>query len=350
MRTLVAAALTTAALLCASPQSAEAQVLWRPWMRPRVVVIPPRVILPVAAPPVMVPPPVYVQPYPQTYYYPPPAPPPVYMQPAPPPPVYMQPAPPPPVYEQPAPPPPVYSQPPVAPPVEAAPLPPPPVYVQPAPMPPVQVQPVPPPAPVYLPPAPTYVAPPPAPIVQVAKPTPIPQWRSRFGIGARFVGAISTDDQALEDRFTKLGFGGELLYRANRRVVLELSGEYQKRVTQGFERYDVPVMFGTRLHIGAPDWIVSPYFVGAVGGSYSKLDYIRSQDKAWFLEGQLGGGLELRLGQHFVINADLRGDARHRVTDPDSITVETQKVNGVVLTPMGNQYGLQGRLGAAIYF
>ena len=68
MRTLVAAALTTATLLCAAPQSAEAQVFWRPFMRPRVVVIPPRVILPVAAPPVMMPPPVYVQPYPQTYY------------------------------------------------------------------------------------------------------------------------------------------------------------------------------------------------------------------------------------------------------------------------------------------
>ena len=112
MRTLVAAALTTATLLCASPQSAEAQVLWRPWLRPRVVFVPPRVVLPVVAPPliappVMMPPQVYVQPYPQTYYYP---------QPAPPPPVYVQPAPPPA---------PVYDQQPVAPP-EAAPLPPPP--------------------------------------------------------------------------------------------------------------------------------------------------------------------------------------------------------------------------------
>lgn len=347
MRTLVAAAVTTATLLCASPQSAEAQVLWRPWLRPRVVFVPPRVVLPVVAPPliappVMVPPQVYVQPYPQTYYYPPPAPPPA--------PVYVQPAPPP-VYVQPAPPPPVYDQQPVAPPVEAAPLPPPPVYMQPAPLPPpVQA----PPPPVYMQPAPApvYVAPPPAPapVVQVVKPAPVPQWRSRFGIGARFVGGISTEDQEFADRFTKLGFGGELLYRASRRVVLELSGEYQKRVTQGFDRFDVPVLLGTRLHIGAPDWVVSPYFVGAVGGSYSKLDYIRSQDTAWFLEGQLGGGLEIRLGQHFVINADLRGDGRYRITDPDSITVDTQKVNGVVLTPMGNQYGLQGRLGAAIYF
>ena len=228
MRTLVAAALTTATLLCASPQSAEAQVLWRPWLRPRVMVIPPRVILPVVAPPQ-----VYVQSYPQTYYYPPP-PPPVYMQPAPPPPVYMQPAPQQPVYEQP---------PMVQAPMQYAPLPPPPVYVQPAPM--VQA---PPPAPVVVPPPPVQALPPVSNVV-VQRP-PVPQWRSRFGLGVRFVGAISTEDQAFSDRFTQLGFGGEVLYRASRRIVLELGGEYQKRMSNGFERYDVPVTMGMRLHIG----------------------------------------------------------------------------------------------------
>ncbi|MBL8633137.1 MAG: outer membrane beta-barrel protein [Myxococcales bacterium] len=351
MRTLVAAALTTATLLCASPQSAEAQVLWRPWLRPRVVVVPPRVILPVAAPPVVMGPRVYVQPYPQTYYYPPP-PPPVYVQPAPP--VYVQPAPP--VYVQPAPP--VYVQPAppvveqqVAPPQEQyAPLPPPPVYMQPAPVQqPVYVQPAPPPALVQAAPV-QPVAPPPAMnVVTVQRPV-LPQWKSRFGIGARFVGAVSLENQDFSDRFTQLGFGGELLYRANRRVVIELGGEYQKRMSNGFERYDIPVTIGARLHIGAPDWVVSPYFVTAVGGVYSNLDYVRSQDKAWFLDGQLGGGLEVRLGQHVVLNADLRGDGRYRLNDPDATTQSTQKVNGVVLSPLGNQYGLQARLGAAVYF
>ena len=339
MRTLVAAALTTATLLCASPQSAEAQVLWRPWLRPRVVVVPPRVVLPVVAPPVVMGPRVYVQPYPQTYYYPPP-PPPVYVQPAPP--VYVQPAPPPPVMDQP-----------VAPPQEQyAPLPPPPVYMQPAPVQqPMYMQPAPVQQPVYVQPAPVQpVAPPPAMnVVTVQRPS-LPQWKSRFGIGARFVGAVSLENQDFSDRFTQLGFGGELLYRANRRVVLELGGEYQKRMSNGFERYDVPVTLGVRLHIGAPDWVVSPYFVTAVGGVYSNLDYVRSQDKAWYLEGQLGGGLEVRLGQHFVLNADLRGDGRYRVDEPDATTQSTQKVNGVVLSPLGNQYGLQARLGAAIYF
>ena len=339
MRTLVAAALTTATLLCASPQSAEAQVLWRPWLRPRVVVVPPRVVLPVVAPPVVMGPRVYVQPYPQTYYYPPP-PPPVYVQPAPP--VYVQPAPPPPVMDQP-----------VAPPQEQyAPLPPPPVYMQPAPVQqPMYMQPAPVQQPMYMQPAPVQpVAPPPAMnVVTVQRPS-LPQWKSRFGIGARFVGAVSLENQDFSDRFTQLGFGGELLYRANRRVVLELGGEYQKRMSNGFERYDVPVTLGVRLHIGAPDWVVSPYFVTAVGGVYSNLDYVRSQDKAWYLEGQLGGGLEVRLGQHFVLNADLRGDGRYRVDEPDATTQSTQKVNGVVLSPLGNQYGLQARLGAAIYF
>ena len=334
MRTLLAAALTTAALLGVAPQQAEAQPFFPPWMRPRIVVGPPRIVV---APPVFVPPQIYVQPYQQTYAYPPP---PVYVQPAPPPPVYVQPAPPP-VYVQPAPPPPVYVQP--APPAEPPELPPPPVYQAPMPTP----------APVYVQPAPPVAMNAPAPTIQVAKPVPpIPQWRSRFGLGARFVAGISTEKHpmALEDRFTKLGFGGELLYRASRRVVLELSGEYQKRLDAGLERYDVPVLFGTRLHIGAPDWLFSPYFVGAIGGSYSRLDYLRSQDTAWFLEGQLGGGVELRLGQRFVISADVRGDGRYRLTEPDELTRSTQCVNGSPLLPMGNQYGLQGRLGAALFF
>ncbi|HMU41203.1 MAG TPA: hypothetical protein PKE31_19505 [Pseudomonadota bacterium] len=341
MRTFLAASLATATLVCASPQDAEAQVFFRPWLRPRVVVVPPRVVLPVVAPPVVYPPQVYppqvyVQPYPQTYYYPPP-----------PPQVYVQPAPPPQVYVQPAPPPPVIQQPPMVIPQEAPPLPPPPVYVQP---------PVPVPAPVVVQQAPVAVQPPPVvaplPQVQVAVPRkpPRPEWKTHFGLGLHFVAGISTEKEPVDGRFTRLGFGGDLLYRNSRRVVLELSGEYQKRMSGGFERYDIPVLFGTRLHMGAPDWAVSPYFVAAVGGSYSKLDFIHSQDTAWFVNGQLGGGLELRLGQRFVLNADVRGDGRYRLTKPDAVTLATQCVNGEPVSPMGHQYGLQGRLGAALYF
>jgi hypothetical protein len=173
------------------------------------------------------------------------------------------------------------------------------------------------------------------------------QWGAKFGIGGRFAGTINTDHGTT---FGQLGFGGEILYRIHRRVVMELAGEYQKRVDNSFDRYDVPVTMGVRLHIGAPDWVVSPYLVLAAGGVYSNLDYLRSQDKAWFLDGQVGGGLEIRIGRHFAITGDVRLDARHRVTKPDEATAATQSINGKPFTPLGDSYGGQFRLGAALYF
>ncbi|MFO0574822.1 MAG: hypothetical protein U1A78_12590 [Polyangia bacterium] len=330
--------MAAASLLCATSGSAEAQAFFprpfvphfRPFIRPHIMVMP-RVV-PVVAPPVMVaPPPVYVQPYAQPYPqpyaqpYPQPYPQPYYYAPPPPPPVYVQPAPPPATYVQPLPPPPVYVQPPPV------------VVQQPAPQ--VYVQPAPP------PPPPMMAAPPPPVVVRMPPPA---DWKHRFGLGFRFAGAINTDRNHTE--FSQLGLGGEILYRAHRRIVMELGGEYQKRVDNGFARWDVPVTLGMRIHIGAPDWVVSPYFVLAAGGAYADLDYVHSHDRAWFLDGQAGGGLEIRLGKRFAISADLRGDARYRLTKPDEATAATLSINGKPFAPMDNQYGLQFRAGAAVYF
>jgi hypothetical protein len=294
--------------------------------------MPPRIVSTVMGPPIFAAPQVIIQPpYPAPNYYPAPT----YAQPLPPPPVYVQPAPPPVYYQQPAPPPVYYQQP----------APPPVYYQQPAPPPPVYSQPAPPP-PVYAPP-PAYTPPPPPP--NYYRPT-VPaqsQWAAKFGIGGRFAGTINTDQGTT---FGQLGFGGEILYRVHRRVVMELAGEYQKRVDNSFDRYDVPVTLGVRLHIGAPDWVVSPYFVAAVGGVYSNLDYLRSQDAAWFADAQLGGGIEIRLGRHFAITGDVRLDARHRMTKPDDATAATVSINGKPFAPMGDSYGGQFRLGAALYF
>ena len=67
-------------------------------------------------------------------------------------------------------------------------------------------------------------------------------------------------------------------------------------------------------------------------------------------DGQAGGGLEIRLGKRFAISADLRGDARYRLTKPDEATAATLSINGKPFAPMDNQYGLQFRAGAAVYF
>ena len=322
MRSLLLSALACASLLCVTPESAEAQVFvrsWRPWVRPGVVFMPPRPVIRVAAPPV------YVQPYPQNYYAPPP--PPVYMPPQPP--VYIQQQPP--VYIQ--------QQPPV--------------YIQQQPQ--VYIQQAPPPVYMQQPQQQVYEQPaPPAPVQRVVSQAPVvvaapalPQWGARFGFGGRFAGTINTD--SFTD-FSQLGFGGELLYRAHRRVVLEMAGEYQKRIDNGLARYDVPVTLGVRLHIGAPDWVVSPYLVMAAGAAYANLDFLHGHDVAWFVDGQLGGGLEIRLGKHFAITGDVRGDARHRLTKPDEATAATVSLNGKPFAPMADQYGAQFRLGAALYF
>lgn len=360
MRQILMTAFACASMLVAAPEKADAQVFIRPWLRPRVVILPRPFIPPFVAPSVVIQPPPAPVYYPPTYYSPPqpptvyvqpPAPPQVYVQPQPPPPppqVYVQPPAPPQVYVQPPPPPQVqvYIQPPappMPPQVEAQPLPQPPVYQAP---PPPMYQAAPPPPP----PAPVYQAPPPPPVyaAPVAFRAPaLPQWQAKYGFGGRFTAAINNDRFT---SFSQLGFGGELLFRTHRRLVIELAGEYQKRVDNGFDRYDVPVTLGMRVHIGAPDWVVSPYFVFAGGAAYSNLDYLHAHDIAWFLDGQLGGGLEIRLGKHVALTADLRGDARYRITPPDEATANTISIDGKAFAPMQNSYGLQARLGAAIYF
>ncbi|MCS6915510.1 MAG: hypothetical protein NZ890_20050 [Myxococcota bacterium] len=231
---------------------------------------------------------------------------------------------------------------------------PPAVYVQP---PPVYVQPPPTPPQVVVQPPPVYVQPPPTPpqvVVQSASaslPPPRlverPAWRQRVGLGARFAGILNTDRI---EQSGHLGFGGELLFRVSRRVALEVAGEYQRTVDQGFARLDVPVTFGTRLHIGLPDWVVSPYFVLATGIDYARLDFIHAYDNAWFVEGQAGGGLEVRLGHRVGLTADVRGVGRLRLTAPEEAVAATVSINGKPFYPMQNHLGVQFRLGVAVYF
>ena len=333
MRPMLMTAFACASTLLGAAQNADAQVFVRPWMRPRIVVVHRPWATPVSvAPPVVVqapPPPVYYAPQ-QQYYYPPPVTvqaPPVYVQP---PQVYVQP---PQVYVQPSPPP-VVMQP------QVQQMPAPPQVIE-------QAPPVAPPPVVMQAPPPVMFQPPPPPAYVPARPLVVPQWQAKYGVGARFAVTLNTDQ--LTD-FSQLGFGGELLFRAHRRLVLELAGEYQKRVDQGFARYDVPVTFGLRIHIGAPDWVVSPYFVMAAGLAYANLDFLRSNDTAWFADGQLGGGLEIRLGKHLALTADLRGDGRRRLTKPDEAAANTLSIDGKPFSPMQDSYGLQARLGAALYF
>jgi hypothetical protein len=308
-------------------------------------------------PPVYVQPPVYAPAPPPVYA---PAPPPVYV-PAPPP-VYVPRPPrvfaPPPVYI-PAPPP-LGAVPPhvyirerirwhlrrhIPQVFIVAPAPPPPPIVVEAPPPQVYV-PVPPP---IVAPAPQYyVPPPPAPppvlVLNRPAPKPVPQWGAKFGLGVRGTG------QVINNGWNNLGIGGELLYRASPHLVTELAGEYQRNPNGEIDRTDIPITLGLRMHIGRPNWVVSPYFVVAAGLDIGLLDLHFAQDTAYFFDAQLGGGLELRLGQHVAITFDARFDGKKRVNDPEPAVANTLSFNGKPVHPLNDEYGGQFRLGVAAYF
>jgi hypothetical protein len=185
----------------------------------------------------------------------------------------------------------------------------------------------------------------PPPELVVVRPVKKPaQWASKIGLGVRGSG------QVIDNGWNNLGIGGEFLYRASPHLVTELAAEYQKNPDGPLGRVDVPVTIGLRVHIGRPDWIVSPYFVFAAGIDVGMLDYKFTTDTSIYLDGQLGGGLELRLGRHFAITADARLDAKKRLNDVEQAVATTRSINGKAVHPLGDEYGGQFRLGAAVYF
>ena len=330
-----------AVALCAAPALASAQVMIEPAPvppPPPVVVAPPPPPVAVPAPP---PPRYYYAPRPRVYVTPP-APPAVYMSPgAVPPHVYIRerirwhlrhlprvvivpPAPPAVVIQAPGAPPVEYAAPPVPP------------------MPPI-------PPPVVVPPPCCYSAPPaveaaPEAVVLV-KPRPqVPMWSSRIGLGVRGTG------QVINDGWNNLGIGGEFLYRVSPHLSTELAAEYQHSTANALDRIDIPVTFGLRVHIGRPTWIVSPYFVFAAGVGYASQDLKFTSDDAIYVDGQLGGGLELRLGQHLAITADARLDAKKRANSAADNVLATTSVDGKPVHALGDEVGGQFRLGVAAYF
>ena len=98
------------------------------------------------------------------------------------------------------------------------------------------------------------------------------------------------------------------------------------------------------------NWIVSPYFVFAAGLDVGLLDMKFTNDTAYYFDGQLGAGIELRLGQHVGITFDGRFDGKKRINEPDLAVLNTRSINGKEFHPLSDEYGGQFRLGVAAYF
>lgn len=255
-----------------------------------------------------------------------------------PPPVWVAPAaPPPPVY---------YSQPPL---VHIEPQQP--VYAQPQP---VYQQPsccvqVPPPPPVVTAPAPVVAAP-----VVVAQPAPAkPQWNARFGLGASVEGTFARGN----DPTRGYGVLAQLRYRTSRHTALELMGGYQRSdFDNGLQRADVPITFGLLIPFLGPEHAFSPYLVGAVGLNFAQLRLVdtpgfRLDDSRLQGLAQVGGGFEVRLGQHLSLNTDARLEGRWNASDASPEVLNTVvKVDGQVVEPLRNSVGVRLGVGATVYF
>jgi hypothetical protein len=180
-----------------------------------------------------------------------------------------------------------------------------------------------------------------------------PQWPARFGLGATYEGLLSVDTGAN----TGMGFMGQLRYRAARHLSLELMSGYERSSDQsGALRTDVPVTFGLIVPILGPEHIFTPYLVAAGGVNFADLHMIdtpgfKLDDTRTQIVGQVGGGLELRLGRHFALNGDVRLEGRWNTRAAgDDVRTSTVKIDGQPVTPIADSVGVRIGVGGTVYF
>ena len=191
------------------------------------------------------------------------------------------------------------------------------------------------------------------------------QVRPQFGLALRVGGTWS--ETALSS-YHASGIGLDLLFRVAPRLTLEMSIQYQgsssqtggyyddygnyyppQTINNGYDRTDVPLLLGARIHLGNPLWMLSPYLVGAAGGTYSqlRLDGLVPETR-WFLEAQGGIGVDLRLRSHFSMYMDLRGFGRFRSENGQELYV--QDAFGGSVRALGNSGGAVFNFGIGGYF
>lgn len=248
---------------------------------------------------------------------------------------------------------------PAPPPVWIAPAPasppPPPVYVT---QPPVYVQPQ---QPIYVQPQPVYVEPPMAysapPVVYAAPPVvapapALPQFDSRFGFGATFEGVFNVAG----DHHEGYGVMGQLRYRAARHFGLEIMGGYEHSTDKSDTvRTDVPIIADMMIPILGPEYALSPYLVFGGGVNFADLRLLdaptmKIDDKRTQAVAQVGAGLELRLGNHFAINADARVEGRWSIEGPSDAVAATTTIGGKSAHPLEDSTAVRLGVGASLYF
>jgi hypothetical protein len=196
-----------------------------------------------------------------------------------------------------------------------------------------------------------YAAPPPcyyecgpsyysAPPVAVAAPARAPQPElPRLGIGI-FGGTVGVEND--DDYGGDLGLVGRL--RLTRHFMLE--AEVSKTELSDGERVDKRIGGALMLDL-LPHSALSPFLLG--GGGFGQTDVNDGTFTAEQLYGELGVGLEWRLGRHFALFGDIRAGVRETNASEDEILL-VRGGPGDEQVIDDNERFTRARLGALLYF
>lgn len=177
----------------------------------------------------------------------------------------------------------------------------------------------------------------------------LPPFRPQLGIGAR-IGGLWAQDELLSGGQSATGL--DLLFRAYSRLTLELSAQVQQSTTLYatggiYERSDVPLLIGLRVHVGPSGGLVSPFLVAAFGANYARALSSGLVEGAWFAVGQGGVGIEVRITRRSALTFDARAFGRFR---PGTSPVLAQAaLQGGLLPSLHNGFGVLFNLGVAVY-
>jgi len=225
------------------------------------------------------------------------------------------------------------------------------VYIQPQqPQPPVVIyQPQPQPQVVYQPqPQVVYVQQQPQVSLQPLPPVQLrePRWGVHGELGAMMSNRISMGGGAVAFRM-----------RPSPWFAVDLGiGTYGGIDYDGNDRFEIPITANALFFVN-PQSRLQLYFLAGVGLSYAHVDSLGFTGSSGFggdffgrdfsyAGGQLGIGLEWRLGRHFALNTDLRGFIRTR-TDDSSTPEFVDPATGATTNTSGGVYWTGG---ATIYW
>jgi len=175
----------------------------------------------------------------------------------------------------------------------------------------------------------------PAPAVEAVAPAPPPPPVPTFGIGL-FAGSVNVEDNEP---------GGDLGLMARLRLShhLRLEGEVSRAEHANSARVDRRAG-GALLYDLAPHSKLSPFLLAGLGFAHAEMQGGAVSAEGGY--GEVGVGLEWRLGRNFSLVGDLRAGAREYRMDEDDVVP-------LVATPasVDEEEGYtRARLGAMLYF